>query len=122
MVKVIVAGSRDFADYALLKQTLDHALEKLTEVEIVSGTARGADQLGERYAKEKNLFLKQFPADWKQYGRRAGYLRNEQMAGYADACVVFWDGSSHGTENMINIAEQHGLDTMVIKYKDGVIF
>ena len=48
MFHVIVAGSRTFADYELLKQTLDHLLQNKTDVEIVSGGARGADQLGER--------------------------------------------------------------------------
>lgn len=118
MVRVIIAGSRDFNDYALLEQKLNYALAKISEIEIVSGTARGADQLGERYAREKKLSVKRFPADWNKYGKRAGYLRNGEMAAYADACIVFWDGKSPGTKSMIDLAKQHGLDTLVINYTE----
>lgn len=111
MFKVIVAGSRDFRDYGLLERAMDHLLSNKTteEIEIVSGTARGADEMGERFAKEKGYALKQFPADWDTFGKSAGYRRNSQMADYADACVVFWDGKSRGTKHMIDLAEKTGL-------------
>ena len=63
MNKVIVAGTRYFTNYGLMCKKLDTLLCKLKDIEIVSGTASGADSLGEKYAKEHNLFLKQFPAD-----------------------------------------------------------
>jgi len=90
---------------------MDHLLSNKTteEIEIVSGTARGADEMGERFAKEKGYALKQFPADWDTFGKSAGYRRNSQMADYADACVVFWDGKSRGTKHMIDLAEKTGL-------------
>ena len=117
MFKVIVAGSRDFRDYELLKRVLDHLLshKAVEEVEIVSGTARGADEMGERFAKEKGYALKQFPADWDTFGKSAGYRRNSQMADYADACVVFWDGKSRGTKHMIDLAEKTGLPLRVAR-------
>jgi len=83
-VKLIIAGSRDFNNYELLKEKVDDYLlstlapdrklydefiiqllynEKSTysfHIEIVSGGARGADRLGERYAKERKLAVKQF--------------------------------------------------------------
>ena len=68
MDKVIVAGTRYFTNYGLMCKKLDTLLCNLKDIEIVSGTARGADSLGEKYAKEHNLFLKQFPADWNKYG------------------------------------------------------
>ena len=116
MVKIIVAGSRNFNDYDLLKEKLDFLIKGRKETEIVSGTAKGADFLGEKYAKERSLVVKRFPADWDKYGKRAGYVRNEEMAKYADACVCFWDGSSRGTEHMINLAKKHNLRTIVINY------
>lgn len=90
-------------------------LMKPHEVEIVSGTARGADQLGEKFAKEKGCNLKQFPADWDAYGKSAGYRRNADMAKYADACVVFWDGVSKGTKHMIDLAEKAELDLKIVR-------
>lgn len=116
MIRLIVAGSRNFKDYNLLKSKLDHLLKDTSEVEIVSGTANGADKLGERYAKENNYPVKQFPADWDAYGKAAGYKRNKQMAEYATHCVCFWDGVSKGTKSMIELAKQHKLILRVINY------
>lgn len=87
-----------------------------TEVEIVSGTAKGADQLGERFAKEHNYQIKQFPADWNTYGKKAGYIRNKQMAEYADALVAFWNGESKGTKSMIELAEKNLLQIKVVRF------
>lgn len=116
MKKVIVAGSREFTNYELLQKELDIITSSGYEIEIVSGTAKGADQLGEKYARENEIALKRFPADWETHGKRAGYLRNEQMAKYADACIVFWDGKSPGTKHMIDIARKAGLPTKVVYY------
>lgn len=117
MYKVIIAGSREFNDYQLLVSKVNQILiNRLPDVEIVSGTARGADKLGEQYATEHNLPIKQFPADWNTYGKSAGPKRNAQMAEYADACIVFWDGKSKGTKHMIDIATNKGLPLRIIKY------
>ena len=80
------------------------------------GTARGADRLGEKYAQDRNLSLKKFPADWNKYGRGAGYRRNEQMAEYATHAVVFWDGRSKGSEHMIRIAKEQKLNLRVVHF------
>lgn len=112
--KLIIAGSRDFDNYELLKQTVLPYLNDIEE--IISGTARGADSLGEQFAKEFNIPVRQFPADWNAYGKKAGYLRNVQMAKNATACIVFWDGKSRGTQHMINIAKQYGLKLKIIIY------
>ena len=102
MFKLIVAGSRSFNQYPLLKEKLDLFLRnRMPEVEIVSGKACGADRLGERYAKEHGLIVKEFPANWDMYGKQAGLIRNAQMANYAHALVAFLDGRSSGTEDMI---------------------
>ena len=109
MMKVIIAGSRDFKDYELLKQYCDLILSKSNDVEIVSGTARGADQLGEKYAKEREYSIKQFPADWDTHSKAAGYIRNAEMADYADGLIAFWDGKSRGTKGMLETAKKKGL-------------
>ena len=115
-MKVIIAGSRDFDDYEVLRNYCDHVLQNQTDIEIVSGTARGADQLGERYAKERGYSVKQFPADWDKHGRSAGYIRNEEMAKYGDALIAFWNGNSKGTEHMINLAKQYNLKIRICNY------
>ncbi|PEU21331.1 DUF2493 domain-containing protein [Bacillus wiedmannii] len=116
LYKVIVAGTRDFTDYEKLRVTLDGLFIRyeMSKVEIVSGGARGADSLGERYAKEKDCLLQVFPAEWDKFGKSAGYRRNVQMAEYADACVTFWDGKSRGTKHMIDISKRYDLDLRII--------
>jgi hypothetical protein len=117
--KVIIAGTRKFADYTLLCSSCDRLLSQkgLThDIIIVSGTARGADKLGERYAKERGYNVELFPADWENKGRAAGYIRNADMANNADALIAFWDGTSHGTAHMIDIARKKNLPVRVIRY------
>lgn len=117
MFKVIVAGGRDFNNYKGLAASLDHLLKNvIDDIEIVCGMARGADRLGEQYAKERGYRIRYMPADWDTYGRSAGYKRNMQMAEYADALVAFWDGASSGTRHMIKTAQDKGLDVRVKRY------
>lgn len=117
--KVIIAGGRDFSNYELLQEKCDHLLRNklLTHnVEIVSGCARGADALGIKYAEELKLNVLKFPADWEKFGKRAGYLRNEQMAEVADVLIAFWDGKSKGTKHMIDLADKYKLFVRIIHY------
>lgn len=116
MFKVIVAGGRDFNNYDFLKTTLDKLFSQKGDIEIVSGMARGADTLAVKYASEKQYPLKQFPANWEVHGKSSGYKRNVTMAGYADACVCFWNGTSKGTEHMIGTARRFGLQVRTIRY------
>ena len=111
--RVIIAGSRDFSDYPALCAFADRFLAGRANVEIVSGGARGADTLGERYARERGYALKRFPADWERLGRSAGVIRNGEMAQYADALLAFWDGRSSGTRDMIRRAMNAGLTLQV---------
>ena len=116
-MKVIIAGGRDFDDYKRLCSYCDYLLQNKDDVEIVSGTAKGADKLGEKYAKERDFSIKRFPADWGTHGNRAGYLRNEEMADYGDALIAFWDGQSKGTQHMINIADKKSLELRIYRYE-----
>lgn len=116
-IKLIIAGGRDFADYALLKQECSRLLsDKSQAVEIVSGKAKGADALGEQYSKEHHFPVKAFYPDWKTFGRAAGPIRNQEMANYATHLIAFWDGKSRGTKSMINLAAKQGLCVKVVKY------
>lgn len=117
MFRVIVAGGRDFDNYALLTEVLDLYLSPIKDdIAIVCGKARGADTLGEKYAKEHGYSVMAFPAQWKRYGKPAGYIRNKEMAKNADALVAFWDGQSRGTHHMIKTAMKNCLDIRIIPY------
>jgi len=114
-MKVIVAGSRTFNNYALLKATLDE-LNEQEDIEIVSGTARGADTMGEQWAKENNKIIHRFKPDWS-IGKSAGIKRNIEMAQFSDAAIIFWDGQSVGSKHMIDFAKQRGLKVKVVRYE-----
>lgn len=119
--KVIVAGGRDFADYAYLKEKLDEVFASLGDldshpIEIISGMAKGADTLGIKYAEEHKLTMVLYPANWKKYPRMAGILRNMNMLVTATHLVAFWDGKSHGTKHMIEIAKEKGIPVWIFDY------
>lgn len=103
-MKVIIAGSRDILDMALVEEAIANSGFKITEV--VCGLARGVDILGKEWATKNNIKCQEFPARWQQYGRSAGYHRNLEMGKYADAAIIIWDGKSPGTKMMIDIMKQ----------------
>ena len=112
-MKLIIAGSRTIQNYNLIKNTINSL--NLNIEEIISGTANGVDKLGELYASEYSIKLVKFPADWKNFGKRAGYIRNVEMAKYGDSCIIFWDGVSNGSKHMIKIAREYNLWLKVYK-------
>lgn len=117
-MKVIIAGSREFNDYLLLKTKCDEliGIYNTPYIEIVHGGCRGADKLGEKYANDKGYKIKEFPADFRTHGKAAGPLRNRQMAQYADMLIAFrLPGESRGTDDMIRQAYKYGLEVHVIK-------
>lgn len=125
-LRVIIAGSRDFNDYDLLKKSAIDIFNKKTMLpdlsRIVSGGARGADTLGERFANEMGLEIARFIPDWDGLGKRAGYVRNAEMAKFAvqddndGMLIAFWDGVSRGTKHMIDLANKYGLEVHVVNY------
>jgi hypothetical protein len=113
-MKYIIAGGRDFTDFQVMKAVCS----QFTDItEVVSGCAHGADILGENYAHMNHIHVKYFPADWDYYGHAAGFIRNIEMAQYADCVICFWDGKSKGTEHMIKTARRNGLPYWVFNYK-----
>ena len=110
-MKTIIAGSRGMDNYDFIKTTIIESGFEITEV--VSGGARGVDRLGERYAKEMGIPIKQFIPDWDGLGKKAGHVRNREMGDYADALIALWDGESKGTKGMIEYANKKGLKVYV---------
>lgn len=116
-MRLIVAGSRGFRDYARLSKVLDSIRERHQIECIISGACPNSpDVLGERYATEHNIPLRRKPADWNQFGKAAGAIRNREMAEEGTHLLVFWDGKSPGTKNMIAEATQKGLKVHVCRF------
>ncbi len=117
--RLVVAGSRNFNDYSLLCTTLNEVVGELKSeynVTIVSGTANGADKLGEKYAEKHGLKIERHPANWGRYGRGAGPIRNAEMVKESDGVVVFWNGESSGAKNIIDCAKAENHLLKVVKY------
>jgi len=110
-MKVIIAGSRVFNDYGLLCQAVVDSGFDITEV--VSGCARGADTLGERWAADHGVPVARFAAEWDKYQRAAGPIRNRQMAEYAEGLIALPVGEARGTRDMIRQATKLKLKVFV---------
>lgn len=98
-MKIIIAGSRNIVEYSLIEQTIKDSGFYISE--IISGGANGVDTLGELYAKNNNIPISIFKADWDLYGKSAGMKRNLRMLNHCDGLIAIWDGKSRGTQHMI---------------------
>jgi hypothetical protein len=122
--RVIIAGGRDFADPAYVEDAMislsydakdDYAFTRPIE-HVLCGGAHGADAIGQKWAVDRGILVRYFPADWDQYGKAAGPIRNRLMAASADVLVAFWDGRSKGTQHMIQCALLGGLEVHIYRY------
>lgn len=101
-IKLAVVGSRSFNDYSFLCEKL----KQFDISEIISGGAKGADELAKQYAKENNINYREFLPDWENYGKSAGYRRNSLIINDSNEVVAFWNGESKGTKHSIELAEK----------------
>jgi len=115
-IALAVVGGRDFSNYTLMCAKIDAIRARCTVATLVSGGARGADRLAERYARENELPILVLRPDWS-LGRGAGLLRNKEIVETADCVLAFWDGRSKGTKNTIERAEKSRKRVTVVRYK-----
>jgi len=112
-MRLAIIGSRTFGNYALLRESLERYRTNITLV--VSGAARGADSLGERWAIDNKIPTQIFPANWDKWGKRAGFIRNEDIIKNCDCAIAFWDGQSRGTAHSISLCEKYKKPYKIIK-------
>lgn len=110
-MRTIIAGSRSCTDMEQVEKAI--SLAGWTISRVISGGARGVDQLGEAWANNINVPVDRFIPNWQVLGKKAGYVRNVEMATFADALIALWDGESRGTKHMIDIAIHKGLVVLV---------
>ncbi len=111
--RILVCGGRDYADKTKVYPTLDGFLSANPSVlHIIHGAARGADSLASQWAKDRGVIASAYPADWKAYGKQAGYIRNKQMLdeGKPDLVIAFPGGA--GTAMMVRIARAARVKTI----------
>lgn len=129
-MKLIIAGTRDFADRfapwiprdgrEVVARALEvDALPSPGEIEtVVSGEAVGPDEWGVRYAMSHGIDVDRHPPEWDRYedtDELAPYVRNREMAQAGDELLAFWDGKSGGTRHMIDQAMKQGVTKHVVR-------
>ena len=112
ITRLAVVGGRDFSNYQLLKD----ALRSRMPFVLISGGAKGADQLAERFVKEHKMEKKIFYPNWDKYGKSAGYIRNKEIIANCDKLIAFWDGKSNGTRDSIAKAQALKIPVTVITF------
>ena len=119
MNHLIIAGGRDFNDRELMLDRVKE-LERLGVITehttLICGMARGADLMGHSIFKQAGLAIEEMPADWNRLGKRAGFIRNQDMGRLADVALIFWDGQSRGTKHMIEVMESLGKTVYLVRY------
>lgn len=117
--RLIVAGSRTYTNRVRVFEILDKVAKDQANngylIEIVSGLCRGPDLFGLEWAELNDFPVHKFPANWDKYGKRAGFVRNVEMAENADALLAFHINNSRGTMHMINIASARNLKVVVVR-------
>ena len=113
-----IVGSRNITEYELVKGILDnHKIDQ-----IVSGGAKGIDQLAERYSADHLSTTPMiFLPDWAQHGKRAGVMRNSDIIQHSTSVIAIWDGVSKGTLSSIKLAKKFKKELTVYIVKDGII-
>ena len=115
-MKLLIAGSRSISDYDLIDFSIKRSGYVHDIIEIVSGSTRGVDRLGEVWANNRGIIVTQFIPDWASQGKKAGILRNIEMVKYADAAVIIWDGESRGTKHTIDAINAARLPAYICSY------
>lgn len=102
----LISGSRSINDYELVSDILS----KANITHIIHGGAKGVDSLAQKYAEENNIPTTIYPANWKKYSKKAGYIRNEEMAKEvvknSGCSIVIWDGESKGSYHQYKINKE----------------
>ena len=116
-MKLAIVGGRDFNDYDLLLETMGLFYEAHSSFDtLISGGAKGADSLGERWAIYWKIPIERYLPDWNKYGRAAGFIRNQDIVDACDMVLAFWDGKSRGTQDTIAKAQKAKKSTFIVYY------
>lgn len=136
-MRIIICGTRSLT-VTRGKKLIAQALKETgwEANEIIEGGASGGDAAAKEYAKENGIDSVQFPANWKGKNKRAGFLRNQKMAWYAavaeqilllqdkevpdrfkPGCIALWNGTSKGTQHMIDIAKEKDIPVKIMLYR-----
>lgn len=116
-LRLAVVGSRSFDNYSQFSLVMDIFIKTFPNIKtLVSGGASGADKFAEIYAKENNLEMDVYLAQWDILGRSAGFKRNYTIWENSDFGLAFWDGESKGTSHSFRIAKDQKKPIYIYNY------
>ena len=114
-MKIGIVGSRGFNDY----EQLQYIMNNFKDVsEIISGGAKGADTLGEKYADDNTIEKTIHYPDLEKYGKGGYFIRNSKIVRDSDLVIAFWDGVSRGTRDTISKAHKEFVPVLVVHYNN----
>lgn len=116
-MRVLVCGSRDWTDIRPIRTVLCGLVHRFGyPFTVVHGAARGADHLAGVAAFGEDMTIEEFPADWTQHGRSAGFIRNQQMIDTGPDVVWAFKTTpeSVGTNHTISLAKAAGIPVYVV--------
>lgn len=117
-MKLAIVGGRDFNDYNKFLSTMflfNRHPQDFPGI-IISGGAKGADYLAFRFAEERRIEMRVYPAEWDRFGKSAGFIRNQTIVDNCDMVLAFWDGESRGTADTIEKAKKAKKPTFIVYY------
>lgn len=113
--KVLVTGDREWSDITRVVEVLKVYRPGTI---LVHGACRGADVTCAAVAEALGFEVRPYPADWAQFPRAAGVIRNQQMLDEEhradepiDLCLAFHNdiARSRGTADMVARAVKAGI-------------
>lgn len=113
-MRVLVCGGRDYKWRSVAYSALDKFKAKKGISLLITGSGMGADALAEEWAKLRCVPYLGVPAKWKEHGKKAGPMRNEEMLKEwkPDAVIAFPGGN--GTKHMVRLAKKSGVNVWEI--------
>lgn len=114
-MKLAVVGSRDITDEELIINSINSITNGTVEsLTIISGGARGVDTIAANWAKNNDIPLIVFKADWNKFGKKAGMIRNNDIIGECDIVLAIWDGKSKGTHHSIKLGYSLNKNVVIV--------
>lgn len=81
---------------------------------IVTGDAYGVDLMARVYGRHRGISVVVKVARWKDYGLRAGPIRNQEIVDVAEKALIFWNGTSRGTYDVMQRVQKKGIPFRVV--------
>lgn len=120
-MKILITGDREWSDTLKMIEVLSQFPAGTI---IIHGACRGADNMAHAIGEELGFVIRNYPASWHEFGKRAGVLRNQAMLDLEhlehepfDLCLAFHNNirSSKGTRDMMSRANAAGIETRLIQ-------